>query len=362
MDKLKKANMLPEIKNTTHFKTTMKKWNNLLDVEDKVKEIENIKDISETLRLNIHIFNPLKKTDYIKEHNFNSNKSNKTIRLLQVKKGQYKPMMMGSKGGAAVVETVADADTDTDTDTDADTYKDTDAYTDTDTYTVAAAAAVAAIDNFKKSPNKYLQDDTVTIDYWNALLTEKLPSDVMIVHQTTLSLDKPFDPKEMKCDAVVECEEITYQEETIKDYPTCSIWAYPIGFAAGTTDKTFIGKYSYYRNLKHDNNKVCFNSSAIDSLARHNEDMFKMSKFEHLYRFNKSELFLCPYNRLILASKKYFIQRLIHESEDQVYNNILIKYIIDTYGEYTKLDAYAYEYEAQYKDNYDSESEYESDS
>ena len=70
-----------EIKATCDFKKTMKKWNNLLD---KVKELENIEDIAKTLRLNIQIFNPLKKTDHIKEYNFNLKNHNETVQLLQV--------------------------------------------------------------------------------------------------------------------------------------------------------------------------------------------------------------------------------------------------------------------------------------
>jgi len=100
MDKHKNANDLSEIKDTRDFKKTMKKWNNLLD---KVKELENIEDIAKTLRLNIQIFNPLKKTDHIKEYNFNLKNHNETVQLLQVKKGQYKPMMLTYKGGTGTV-------------------------------------------------------------------------------------------------------------------------------------------------------------------------------------------------------------------------------------------------------------------
>jgi hypothetical protein len=65
-------------------------------------------------------------------------------------------------------------------------------------------------------------------------------------------------------------------------------------------------------------------------------------------------IFPCPYTKFSLVSKKYIIQRLIHERTDFDSMNIILKeYMKDTYGEYTELSND--DYDDDYDDDDDSE-------
>ena len=91
INKLKSVNNLSDIKKTPHYKNTLLKWNKLAGNE------EDLEDLSKILKLNIQVFNPFKKKDFIIGGS-NFKKSYKTAQLLKVKKDKYKPMVY--KGGA----------------------------------------------------------------------------------------------------------------------------------------------------------------------------------------------------------------------------------------------------------------------
>lgn len=93
------SSSVEEVRSSEHYQNTMNKWTSMLSDVDVNNDFNSVES---KLRLNIHVFDPLK-TEMEMQGGRVAKESYKTVELLRVGKYKYKPMMKVT-GGAAFLQ------------------------------------------------------------------------------------------------------------------------------------------------------------------------------------------------------------------------------------------------------------------